>query len=42
MVQVFCLVQVTCLRSVARGVGGVRDLCMCLARSGVGGGEVSG
>ena len=34
MVQVFCLVQVTCLWG---GVGGVCDMCMCLARGGVGG-----
>ena len=33
MVQVLCLIQVTCLR----GVGGVCDMCMCLARGGVGG-----
>ena len=33
MAQVFCLVQVTCLRE----VGGVCDMCMCLARGGVGG-----
>ena len=32
MVQVFCLVQVTVL---VRGVGGVCDMCMCLARGGV-------
>ena len=38
MVQVFCLVQVTWLEmSVVRGVGGVCDMCMCLARGGVGG-----
>ena len=38
MVQVFCLVQVTCLSemSVVRGVGGVCDMCMGLARGGVG------
>ena len=30
MVQVFCQVQV-------RGVGGVCDMCTCLARGGVGG-----
>ena len=34
VVQVFCLVQVTVLM---RGVGGVCDMCMCLARGGVGG-----
>ena len=28
--------------SVARGVGGVCDICMCLARGGVGGEGVSG
>ena len=36
MVQVFCLVQVMCL-SVVRGVGGVCDMCMCLAWGGEGG-----
>ena len=40
MVQVFCLVQVTCL-NVVRGVGGVCGMCMCLARGGVGGEGVS-
>ena len=34
MVQVFCLVQGDVL---VRGVGGVCDMCMCLARGGVGG-----
>ena len=34
MVQVFCLAQVDVL---VRGVGGVCDMCMCLARGGVGG-----
>ena len=28
--------------SVVRGVGGVCDMCMCLARGGVGGERVSG
>ena len=38
VVQVFYPVQMTCLRwSVVRGVGGVCDMCMCLARGGVGG-----
>ena len=33
MVQVLCLIQVTCFEmSVVRGVGGVCDMCMCLAR----------
>ena len=35
MIQVFCLVQVTCLMSVVRGFSGVCDMCMCLARGGV-------
>ena len=34
LVQVFCLVLDM---SVVRGVGGVCDICMCLARGGVGG-----
>ena len=33
VVHVFCLVQVTCI---VRGVGGVCDMCMCLARGGCG------
>ena len=38
MVQVFCLVQDV----LVRGVGGVCDKCMCLARGGVGEEGVSG
>ena len=37
MVQVFCVVQVTCLSSIVRGVGRVCDMCMCLAWGGMGG-----
>ena len=46
MVQVLCLAQLTCgaisvVRGM-RGVGRVCEMCMCLARGGVGGEGVSG
>ena len=43
VVHVFCRVQCDVLEiSVVRGVGGVCDMCMCLARGGMCGEGVSG